>query len=461
MRRVVGAILGPVLAGAIALPDLPVGAAAHRLAAVAVLTVVWWITEPIPIPVTALVASVLCVLLGVAPAADVFAPYADPVIFLFLGAFLVAEAITTTGLDARLARSVLALAGVGSSPARVMIAVGLLTALLSMWMSNTAAAALMMPLALSAIRGQDPSRRSWAVLAVAYAASLGGIATPVGTPPNLIALGYLDREAHVRLDFLDWARYGLPLSLGLTALLLVAAGLATRRVPPATSGGKPEREPWTRAQLTVALVFGLLVAAWLLPGLVSLGWPGAGKALGQRAPESVVALLGAALLFALPAQVRPWKPVLEWSRSAHVDWGTILLFGGGLSLGSLMSRTGLGATIGESIAAGLGVHTSLGLVALSCGTAILLTEIMSNTAAANVVVPVVYAMARELGVDPVGPVVAAALGSSMAFVLPISTPPNAIAYGTGHVTIPQMIRRGALLDVIAFVAIVAWVGLVG
>jgi sodium-dependent dicarboxylate transporter 2/3/5 len=211
----------------------------------------------------------------------------------------------------------------------------------------------------------------------------------------------------------------------------------------------------------VAGVFAFLVVAWLAPSVLALAFPGStSDLLVARLPESGVALIGAVALFALPSRTRPWEPVLRWDRVGNIDWGTILLFGGGLSLGGLVVETGLGAALGDRILAATGVSTLPGLVALAAGCAVLLTEVMSNTAATNAVAPVVYAMAVELGVDPTWPVVAAALGASMAFVFPISTPPNAIAYGTGEVTVPEMAVRGLALDLVSFAVIVAWVGYV-
>lgn len=460
MKRGIGAVAGLLVFGCVLALPLGVDEGAHRLAAVLALVVIFWVTEAIPIPVTALLGSALCVLLGVAPAQVVFAPYADPIIFLFLGAFLVGEAIGGTGLDGRLASFAVSLPAVRSSPRRLAAVLGVATALISMWMSNTAAAAVVMPLALSAIRTgghQDKRFRGWVVLAVAYGASLGGIATPVGTPPNLIAVGFLREHAGIQVSFTSWMAVGLPLSLLLTLGFVGLAMLLVRKT--GAAGVAPaRREPWTRAQITTTIVFGVMIAGWLLPSLLLAVAPeSAARAATERLPESVVALAAAIALFVLPASVRPYEPVLRWSQVAKVDWGTILLFGGGLSLGGLMLKTGLGSALGEVLMGATGVSSTTGLIALAAGTAVVLTEFMSNTAAANIVVPVIFALAVRLGLNPTGPVIAAALGASMAFMLPISTPPNAIAYGTGEVSIRQMIVRGVLLDLVAFGAIVLWV----
>jgi sodium-dependent dicarboxylate transporter 2/3/5 len=466
-RRLAGALLGPLVFAALLFLDLGLDPAPHRLAAIGALVVLLWITEALPVPVSALLGSVLCILLGVAPARTVLAPYADPVIFLFLGAFVLGEALTATGLDERFARGVVAAPALSATPARLVVTVGLVTAALSMWMSNTAAAAIMTPLALSVARGRaGGAPRGGArtvVLVVAYAASLGGIATPVGTPPNLIAIGLLERQTGTHIGFLPWMRMGLPLAILLTGAMLAVAALAlrARRFDVAPPAGPARRTPLTGAERATLAVFGCMVAAWLLPSLIATVAAGPfAKLLTERLPESVVALGGAVALFALPARIRPWAPVLEWQRISRIDWGTILLFGGGLSLGGLVVETGLGARLGDALLTATGVTSLPGLVALSAGCAVVLTEFMSNTAATNAVAPVVYSMAVELGVDPAWPVVAVALGASMAFALPVSTPPNAIAYATGEVTVPQMALRGIALDVAAFAAIVGWLGFV-
>ncbi len=464
MRPLIGLLAGPACFALVLLADLPVGTEAHRLAAVASLVVVFWVTEVLPIPVTALLGSVLCVALGVAPAREVFASYADPVIFLFLGAFLVGEALVESGLDRRVARAFLGVPGVAGSPGRLLVAMGIGTAAISMWMSNTAAAAVVMPLVVAMLGRDGPPRPgSRAVLTVAWSASIGGIATPIGTPPNLVAIGFLERATGWHIGFGEWMAMAVPLMVVLMVVLfgLNVPGTSRSSQPCALRLDAAVLGPWTPAERLVAAVFGCMVAAWLAPSLASFGGEAVARLVEGRAPESVVALGGAVALFALPASVRPYRPVLAADRLRRIDWGTILLFGGGLSLGTLVGRTGLGEFVGRAALEATGVESLTGLVALSAVTALVLTEFMSNTAAIAVVAPVVHAMAGEVGLPSGPPVIAAALAASMAFVLPVSTPPNAIAYGTGLVTVPQMVRRGLVLDLIAFVTIVVWMALAG
>lgn len=465
MRSKIGALLGPLAFVAIWFIEMPLQPEAHRLAAIAALVVVFWITEPVPIPVTALLGSALCILVGVAPAQIVLAPYADPIIFLFLGAFLVGEAMVSVGLDARVARSVLAIPALSSTPLRLTVTLSFLTMALSMWMSNTAAAAIMMPLALSMMRtrqtGGHPIGGDTVVLSVAYAASIGGIATPIGTPPNLIAIGFLERNSGFHLGFLPWMELGLPLALLLMIALFLLSAMTLRRARSGAHAAPAHLPPWTAAEVTVATVFACMILAWLLPSILGFLAPAhVAEVATKRLPESAVALFGALALFILPDQSRPYRPVLKWEQTARIDWGTILLFGGGLSLGGLVLTTGLGKWAGEVVLRATGVQSDIGLIALAAGTAVVLTEFMSNTAATNVVIPVVYAMATGMNLDPTPAVIAAAFGASMGFMFPIGTPPNAIAYGTGLVTIPQMVRRGILFDALAFVVIATWVALV-
>lgn len=450
----IGLIAGPLSFFLVLAAQIPLKEDAHRLAAVIALVVVLWLTEALPLAVTALLGSVLAILLGVAPAQEVFAPYADPVIFLLLGSLLVSEGLIATGLDARLARY--ALGGktiVLGERFLALAAAG--TAFLSMWMSNTVAAAVVMPLVQAALsQAQLPQRfKAQAVLTVAYAASIGGIATPIGTPANLIALGFL-RRAGTDLSFAVWMALVFPLLVVLLGAWLVLARQNRVRLAlvPAPS------PPWQSGERWVAGVFALMLLGWLAPGFSAL-WGEPSHSLARLA-ESSVALAGAVALFILPATYSPFRPILTQRALQRIDWGTLLLFGGGLSLGALASKTGLSFWLGQKLLAATGIESSLGLIALSATLALVLTEFMSNTAAVAIVLPVVSGMAGALGIPATPAVMAATLAASMAFVLPVSTPPNAIAYSTGLVTVGQMVRFGLALDALALAAICLWSWLV-
>lgn len=474
-RRLFGLFAGPSLFVVLLLvPPWGEGAAA-RLPAVAAWILLWWITEAVPIPVTALLAPALLVLLRIVPAGEALAPFGDPVIFLFLGSFLLAEAMTVHGLDRRLALLLLSSRTVGASPVRLLGAFCLLAAALSMWLSNSATTAMLYPIALGVLAtlqrpgGEDsPSRGrlpygTGILLACAFASSAGGIGTPVGTPPNLIALGFLDKVGGVSLSFFQWMALVFPL-----LLLLGGALFFTLRLlfPPPPVSFAALREslleerralaPLSRGETNVLLAFGAAVFFWILPGVAALA-AGAeapvSRLLKASLPEGVVALLAAALLFVLPVDARRRTFTLTWSQAARIDWGTLLLFGGGLSLGSALFRSGLAEAFGGGLVAFFGARTPLTLAFLFTGAAILVTEAASNTAAATVLVPLAIAAAEAAGVSPLEPAVCCALGCSMAFTLPVSTPPNAIVYGSGEVRILDMAKAGLLLDLLAFPAI--------
>lgn len=439
--------------------------------AVAAWVVTWWMTEAVPIPVTSLLAPSLAVLCGVGSARELFAPFGDPIILLFLGSFLLAQGVLSSGLDRRIASAILAHPRLGCSPTRILLAFAGVTAGLSMWLSNTATAAMIYPLALAVLKALsqlpgvgaatplDPGRSRYGpalLLAIAYAASIGGIATPIGTPPNLIVLSSLDTLASIRLPFFTWMLIATPIMLtmlaGLVVLLRVtlprqrghlhAAGqlLAAERTAP---------RRWERAERNTLIAFLVAVTLWILPGAATLiGGEGSGaaKSLAALFPEPVVAVLAAALLFVLPVDWRARRFTLTWAAAARIDWGTLLLFGGGLSLGTAMMRTGLAEAAGRALVSLTGARSLVALTFLFGAIAIFLTETTSNTAAAAMLAPLAIASAQTAGVSPAPPVIAVALGCSMAFMLPVATPPNAIVYGSGCVPLRTMVKYGLVMN---------------
>jgi sodium-dependent dicarboxylate transporter 2/3/5 len=462
-RRRVGLWLGPILFGAVLLSPSALPPQAHRLAAVLALVIIYWISEALPLPVTALLGPTVAVALGVAPAREAFTPFGDPVLFLFLGSFVLAQALHVHGLDRRIALRILALRGAAASPYRIRLAVALTTGLISMWISNTATAAMMLPVALGlvtalAAAGSHEKPRALLLL-VGLSASLGGLATPVGTPPNLITLGFLERLTGREVHFLQFMLLGTPLFLILTGVALLLVRLAA---PVAAGGGevagyvaqqRSTLPPWGAGQRACAVAFGFAVTLWLLPGgvgLLRLPPEALLSRLTRNLDESIVALFAAVVLFLWPAGERR---ALTWAEATRIDWGTLLLFGGGLSLGKLMFDTKLAEVLGRGTLVLTGVESLWGLTALAIAVAIVLSELMSNTAAASMLVPLVIALAQELGVPSVPPALGVCFGASMSSVLPISTPPNAIVYGTGLVPLPFMMRVGVLLDLTSFFVI--------
>ncbi len=468
-RRTVGFFAGPLVFLLVRLLPLhELGPEAHRLAAVVALVVLWWVTEPIPIPATALIGAALMVVTGVTSAQAAFAPFASPTIFLFMGSFLIAEALAVHGLDRRVASWLLSLPWVGRSAGRTRIAFGLLAAVLSAWMSNTATTAMLLPVAMGILAGRATPAGGGAslsrglLLTLAYSASIGGVATPVGTPPNLIAIGMLETLAHVEVDFFRWMAVGVPISTGMyLALVWLMRWLYPLTEPAAEQSSAPaaplaDLGPWGRAQTNCLIAFGLAIVLWVTPGIIALAQGTTSplyKWFSARLDEGVVALLAAGLLFVLPVDWRRRQFTLSWREATRIDWGTILLFGGGLALGHQMFETGLAGRIGHALVAVSGAESLWTITAVVTIVAVLTTEITSNTAATNMLAPVAVAIAQAAGVSPVPPTMGVALGASLAYMLPISTPPNAIVYGTGRVPITDMIKAGLLLDVLSVLVV--------
>ena len=477
--RTIGLIAGPPLAFLVYLLN-PGGhpPEARRLLAVITLTIAWWMTEALPLPATALVSSALAIALGVAPIRQVLAPYADPVIYLFLGSFLLGEAFRKHGLDVRVARALLSMRVFARSPQGLLAGFGVTSAAMSSVLSNTATAALLTPVAVGALeargsKGKGPPRRfdSAVLLMVAYGASIGGLATIIGTPPNLLTAGFLERLAGVRVTFTGWLLFGIPLSLTvlLVAILLARVTLARRLEPVAADGPAPtvgdgktlaggggvgRGAAWTVA--AILLAFALWTAPAVAGGFLGRAHPLA-RALDHHFPEAGVALLCATLLFVVPSNWRQRRFVLGWEDTAEINWGVLLLFGGGLSLGTLAETTGLAKWVGEGVVQSGLASSPGGLLLVSIAAAVAVTEVASNTAAATLLVPVVIAAAREAGFDPVPPALGAGIACSCAFVFPVSTPPNAIVFGTGRVPLTRMIRAGFLLDIVSL--FVLWAGI--
>lgn len=455
---------------------MPLTPEAQSLAVILVGVVVLWVTEALPLPVTALLGAVACVVAGVAPAKEVFRPFSEPLVFLFIGSFMLAEAIRVHGLDRRLAFAVLGLPAVGERPGRILAAVALVSATISAFISNTATTAMMVAIAagiLAAIEDAsppagsrdgspagprlDPRFATGLMLAVAFAASIGGLATPIGTPPNLIGLAFIRNELGIEVSFLTWCAIGVPVAAILTLFAVLLLGwmfpAGVDRLPGVAELVARERTAlgaWSCGQVSTAIAFGTTVALWIVPGILGL-LLGAKHPLpawfATHVPEGVAALLGAVLLFILPGG--EGRRALAWEEAARIDWGIILLYGGGMALGELSFSTGLAEALGRSLIGWLptGPGASTALVAAATLVAVITSEFTSNTASANMVVPVAMALAAAGGGDPLTAALAATFAASLGFMMPVSTPCNAIVYGTGRIRLRDMIRSGAILDV--------------
>jgi solute carrier family 13 (sodium-dependent dicarboxylate transporter), member 2/3/5 len=497
-RRTAGFILAPAIFVALLAAPLPVPLPAHRLAAILAAVVTLWVCESLPLAVTAILGPILAVVLQVAPVKQVFASFADPVVFVFIGGFMLAEAMFVHRLDRRIAFAALASRFVGSSAARALVVYGAVTTFISAWISNVATTAMMYPIGLAMAAhvvgtdersagdaaagpgGGSPAARKFALgmmLITSFGASVGGLATPVGTPPNLIGMGLIERVGGRRITFLEWVAIGLPAAIILFAVVAAMFVWACGRGLRLSGGGRAvvaaelaKLGPLTRGERNVLIAFGITVLLWVGPGLLSVLSPANAQgspvaevlvALTRGAqasmPESVAAMLGATLLFLLPVNWTKRQFTLTWDQAARIEWGIVLLYGGGLALGDLAFQTGLAKAMGEGLTSWTPVPTTFSLTVLFTAVALILSETTSNTASANMIVPVAIAVSRAAGVDPLAPALAATLGASMGFMMPISTPPNAIVYGSGLVPLTAMMRFGVLLDVAGFVVIVTLV----
>jgi len=477
-RRTVGLIAGPLIFVALLLAPIPLPVGAHRLAAILAMVIVFWVTEALPLPVTALMGPVMAVVLGIAPVRPAFASFADPVIFVFMGGFMLAEAMFVHGVDRRIAYTGLSWRFVGSGPGRMLVVYGGITAVLSMWMSNTATTAMMYPIGLSIAahlaRTGGTGARQFALAAMlmtSFAASIGGMGTPVGTPPNLIGIGMLQRFAEVEITFFQWMAIGVPAAVIMFGFLAVLFYFTGVRGVTLTEGStqivKDELKklgPVSPGQRNVLIAFGTTVILWLTPGimaLVGLDQTSFARSYAQAIPESVAAMIGALLLFVLPINWRAGRFTLTWDQALNIEWGIILLYGGGLALGEMAFTTGLAEALGKGITSWIPAPSTVALTLTFTAIAIVLSEATSNTAAANMIVPISIAVAVAAGVRPIEPALGATLGASMGFMMPVSTPPNAIVYSSGYVPITAMKRYGLALDLVGFVVISALVLVLG
>jgi len=478
--RGIHAAVGVVLALAVALapwPDATVG----RMAGVAVWMAYWWVMEAVPIPVTSLLPLVLLPGLGILDFKTVSASYGKPTIFLFLGGFLLALGLQRSGLHRRLALHIVQ--AVGSQPARLILGFMLASALLSMWLSNTASVMVMLPIALSVIKEAEEAgvAKSTAaklgtalMLGIAYAADIGGMATPVGTPPNMVLI---ELQAELLPDlppiaFGQWMLLGLPLSTVFLAtgwFVLAKVLFATDHVDVfggarAVGDALGKLGPVRRDELASGGVFAATALLWmtgadlrLTQDLVIPGWREATGLL--ELGDGAVAVAAATLLFLLPSGDRPGEALMDWDAAKDVPWGILLLFGGGFALAAGFQQSGLSAVVGASLGGLAGLPEPV-LVAVVSLVMTFLTELTSNTATTTLVLPILADAAGTLGVDPRVLMVPATLSASCAFMMPVASPTQAIVFGSGYVTIRQMVRAGIWFNLLGVVLVtVLFVGL--
>jgi sodium-dependent dicarboxylate transporter 2/3/5 len=488
-----GLLAGPLLALAawLALPK-ELGDPARACGGVAVLMAAWWMTEAIPLEATALLPLVLLPLTGVYPAEPfkrVAAAYADPAIFLFLGGFVIALAIERWGLHRRLALGTLRV--VGTSPARLVGGFMLATALVSMWISNTATTVMMLPIALAVVHLLDDALRQPALsaaadlpheaaaasfddarhfatsllLGVAYAASLGGFATLVGTPPNVFFKGYL-RDRQIELDFGRWMLFACPLSLAYLALgwWLMTRWLFPVRLREIPGGRALIASQWralgklSRGEWIVLLVFLATAGLWIGSGpLKRWDWLITRLPWLLKIDDYWIAMAGALSLFLIPVDPERHQFAVDWKTAAQLPWGVLLLFGGGLSLAAALTDSGLAAWLGRQAVA-VRHWPAFAQIVLVVAVIVFTGELTNNLAAVVALLPILFEAARGMGHDPLLLCVPAVVAASCGFMLPVATPPNAIVFGTGHIRLREMIRAGLWLDLvgIALVPVCTW-----
>ena len=473
MWQFVGLVLGPVLAIALMLfADLnPANPAMTRMAAVAVLMAVWWITDAIPLAATSLLPVVLFPLCGIMNADDVAPFFINDTIFLFIGGFLLAIAMEHWDLHRRIA--LVTLKGFGVKPSHILLGFMVATAGLSMWISNTATAMMMLPIAVAVLGSLEErsGREACAgfeaslLLGIAYAASIGGIATLVGTPPNLVLVRVHDQTFPdaPEIGFAPWMLFALPVC----ALLLGVVWLLLRWMFPDRADAKsldPEifrsqhraLGKMSREEKWVLGLFVLLAALWLSRATLKVGGltiPGWSEFFPdtKAVRDGTVAIAVALLLFVIPARAGQKSRTLLTGRALQeLPWTIVLLFGGGFALAAGIEKTGLSGWIGERFQFLAGLHPII-IVLLVATFITFLTEITSNTATATVMLPVVAANAIALGIDPLLLMVPCAMAASYAFMLPVATPPNAIVFATARLTISQMARAGLVVNIVAII----------
>jgi sodium-dependent dicarboxylate transporter 2/3/5 len=449
--------------------------------ALLILMVIWWITEAVPLPATALLPAVILPLLHVIGTSgkaiheftikNALLNYANPVIYLFLGGFLIAAAMQKWGLDRRLTLWLLTRGNLANSSSSILLGMMAVSAFLSMWISNTATTAMMLPIGLGILHLMKlkPGESRYGtilMLGIAWAASIGGVGTIIGTPPNGIALGILNSTfaqdpTYHRITFFDWMKFGVPYVL---IMIPVAWMLLILRNPPEIQslvGGKErlikERTalgPLRRGEKLTIFAFFCAIVLWmsnpfwdtLLPENIAkqISW----------IDEYSIGLFVGVICFLLPVNFKKSEFLLEWQDTKFVDWGTLLLFGGGIALSDAMFKTGLASWIAYSFVAGLGTPSTLVMMIAIVLLVDFLTEVTSNTAITGMIVPIVISIAINSGQNPITLSIAAAVAASMAFMLPVATPPNALVYGTGYIKLKDMVSNGFMLDILGWIVTV-------
>ena len=458
VTKKIGLLLGPLLFLIIVnLPAFLVSEKGDAVIAVALWMVIWWITETLHIAVTALLPLILFPLLKVMPIADVGANYGSPIIFLFFGGFVLALALEKVNLHKRIALNIVKLTG--TTPNKVVLGFMLATAFMSMWISNTASTVVMLPIAISVIKllindedGFTKADKNFALsimLGIAFAANAGGIATVIGTPPNSVLIGLLENQYNIQISFLSWMSFGLPFSIIMIAavyFVLVKWMFPCKDIVFISSVNVIDDEinnlgKISKEEKRVLTIFAITVFLWITRTIINALFP------GLKLSDTVISLIGAVSLFAIPMSFKKGNFILQWKDTDRLAWGILILFGGGLALAKGMASSGLVGLITDTIAAG-NFHI-LFTVSLLIVLMLFMTELMSNVALVAVLAPVVAGIAIGLNIPILNVLIPVTMASSCAFMLPMATPPNAIVFASGYVKVKEMVKAGIVLNIIA------------
>jgi sodium-dependent dicarboxylate transporter 2/3/5 len=493
-RRILGFIIGPIIFFLILFintPEgfiqnakalLPASASEEQILQLAygtritlgllLLMVIWWVTEAVPIPVTAILPGIVLPLFHITgvyqgklfefTGKNILSNYANPIIFLFLAGFLLAAALQKWKLDKRLTLYILTRGNLANNTSSVLLGMMCISAFLSMWISNTATTAMLLPLG-AGVLGQSGSKAGESnfgkslMLGIAWGASIGGVGTIIGTPPNGICVSILSSSGIRQINFIDWMKIGIPFVI---LFIPIAWFVLLKVFPPEIKniqGGKKlliEQQNklgnWSKAEKLTITGFAVVVILWVSNPFWNYMFSLHLSENLKWFDENIIALFGILILFLLPVDWKKQKFVLDWSDAKFVDWGTLLLFGGGIALSDGMFKTGLANWLANTAVSFLGSPTTFIMMFVLIILLELLTEVTSNTAVVSMMIPIIISIAQGTGNDPVALSVAATLAASMAFMLPVATPPNALVYGSGYIKITDMVKGGVVLDIIAW-----------
>ena len=416
-------------------------------AAVVILCAIWWVFEPVPIPVTSLVPLAIFPLVGVLDANEIGQSYGSPLVLLMMGGFMLSVAMERSNTHRRIALTMVNLFG-GGGGRTLVFGFMAASAVLSMWISNAATTLMLLPIAMAIVdKIKDSALQVSLLLGVAYAASIGGIATPIGTPPNLVFMAEFTRATHTEPTFTQWMSWALPIAI---VMIPVAGFWLTRKVKTTETIDLPQVGRWRSEEIRTLAVFAITALLWMSRKEPFGGWSGL---IGiESANDASVALIAVVVMHFLPSGKEDGSKLLDWKAASSIPWGILILYGGGIAIAKAFGASGLSETIGASLAS-LSVLPVVLMIGLICVGVTFLTEVTSNTATATLLMPILAAAALAAEVDPKLIMVPATISCSFAFMLPVATPPNAIVFGSERLTIKQMAREGLMLNLIGVVVV--------